>query len=99
MVASDIPAFSDLLGGGKYGALFEYEDSQSLAKVTIDLLRDDAKRGALAEVGRAYAQRYDWSSVADQIYEIYEKVLAKGEKLNVTSESRAWDWLLIRENE
>lgn len=99
VVASDIPAFSDLLGGGKYGALFESEDSQSLAKVTIDLLRDDAKRGALAEVGRAYAQRYDWSSVADQIYEIYEKVLAKGEKLNVTSESRAWDWLLIRENE
>jgi hypothetical protein len=26
-------------------------------------------------------------------------VLSKGEKLNVTSESRAWDWLLIREND
>jgi phosphatidyl-myo-inositol alpha-mannosyltransferase len=99
VVASDIPAFADLLGSGKYGALFESEDPQSLAKVVIDLLRDDAKRRELAESGRVYAQRFDWSQVAQQIYEIYEQVLSKGEKLNVTSESRAWDWLLIREND
>jgi phosphatidylinositol alpha-mannosyltransferase len=99
VVASDIPAFSDLLGGGEFGALFASEDSQSLAKVVIDLLRDEGKRRELAESGRIYAQRFDWSAVAHQIYEIYEKVLAKDEKLNVTSESRAWDWLLIREND
>ncbi|KGA18787.1 hypothetical protein GM50_7755 [freshwater metagenome] len=99
VVASDIPAFSDLLGYGAYGALFESEDSQSLAKVVIELLRDDVKRSDLAEAGRVYAQRYDWNSVAHQIYEIYEKALEKGHKLNVTSESRAWDWLLIREND
>ena len=99
VVASDIPAFSDLLGGGEFGALFASEDSQSLAKVVIDLLRDERKRRELAESGRIYAQRFDWSAVAHQIYEIYEKVLAKDEKLNVTSESRAWDWLLIREND
>jgi phosphatidylinositol alpha-mannosyltransferase len=99
VVASDIPAFSDLLGGGQYGALFESEDSQSLARVVIDLLRDDVKRSELAETGRVHAQRFDWSSVAQQIYEIYETVLEKGDKLNVTSESRAWDWLLIRETD
>jgi phosphatidylinositol alpha-mannosyltransferase len=99
VVASDIPAFHDLLGGGEYGALFTSEDSQSLAKVVIDLLRDDEKRKALAESGRDYAQRFDWSQVANQIYEIYEKALASGEKLKITSESRAWDWLLIREND
>jgi phosphatidylinositol alpha-mannosyltransferase len=99
VVASDIPAFHDLLGGGKFGALFVSEDSQSLAKVVIDLLREDEKRKALAEAGRAHAQRFDWSLVANQVYEIYEKALASGGKLNVTSESRAWDWLLIREND
>ena len=98
VVASDIPAFHDLLGGGQYGALFASEDSQSLAKVVIDLLREDEKRKALADAGRAHAQRFDWSLVANQVYEIYEKALASGEKLNVTSESRAWDWLLIRDN-
>ena len=99
VVASDIPAFRDLLGAGQFGALFESEDSQSLAKVVIDLLRDDEKRRALAESGRDYAQRFDWSHVANQIYEIYETALAGGEKLKVTAESRAWDWLLIRESE
>ena len=99
VVASDIPAFHDLLGGGEYGALFASEDSHSLAKVVIDLLREDEKRKALAEAGRAHAQRFDWSLVANQVYEIYEKALASGEKLNVTSDSRAWDWLLIREND
>ena len=99
VVASDIPAFHDLLGGGEFGALFESEDSQSLAKVVIDLLREEEKRKALAEAGRAHAQRFDWSLVANQVYEIYEKALASGEKLNVTSDSRAWDWLLIREND
>ncbi|MFM9151095.1 MAG: glycosyltransferase family 4 protein [Candidatus Planktophila sp.] len=99
VVASDIQAFQDLLGAGEYGALFASEDSQSLAKVVIDLLRDDQKRRALAQAGRDYAQRFDWSHVANQIYEIYEKALATGETLKVTAESRAWDWLLIREND
>ena len=89
----------EAVGAGEYGALFASEDSQSLAKVVIDLLRDDEKRRALAESGREYAQRFDWSQVANQIYEIYEKALASGETLKVTSESRAWDWLLIREND
>jgi phosphatidylinositol alpha-mannosyltransferase len=87
------------LGGGEYGALFASEDSQSLAKVVIDLLREEEKRKALAEAGRAHAQRFDWSLVANQVYEIYEMALATGEKVHVTSESRAWDWLLIREND
>jgi SNF2 family DNA or RNA helicase len=34
-----------------------------------------------------------------ELNEIYERVLEKGDKLNVTSESRAWDWLLIRETD
>ena len=99
VVASDIPAFSDLLGKGKYGALFASEDSQSLAKVVIDLLRDHEKRKALAESGRDYAQRFDWSQVATEVYKVYEKALSTGQTLKVTSESRAWDWLLIRESD
>lgn len=99
VVASNIPAFSDLLGDGEYGALFASEDAQSLAMVVIDLLRDDEKRRALAIAGRDYSQRFDWSIVADQIYDIYLKALSSGEPLRVTAESRAWDWLLIRDGE
>jgi phosphatidylinositol alpha-mannosyltransferase len=73
---------------------------ESLTKeLTKAIVAKDEKRKALAEAGRAHAQRFDWSLVANQVYEIYEMALASGEKLNVTSDSRAWDWLLIREND
>ncbi|MSV66095.1 MAG: glycosyltransferase, partial [Actinobacteria bacterium] len=43
VLASDIPAFDSLLGHGQYGALFQSENAQDLARVAIDLLRDDEK--------------------------------------------------------
>lgn len=52
VVASDIPAFNSLLGAGEFGALFESENSTDLAKVIIDLLRDENKRKALASAGK-----------------------------------------------
>jgi glycogen synthase len=93
--------FHDLLGGGQYGALFASEDSQSLAKVVIDLLREeDEKRKALAEAGRAHAQRFDWSLVANQVYEIYEKALATPERDSMSHRNPARGiGLLIREND
>ena len=67
VVASDIPAFDSLLGHGEYGALFPSENSQELAKVIIDLLRDEDKRKKLAQRGKEHAQRFDWDVVAEEI--------------------------------
>ena len=63
VVASDIPAFDDLLGHGEYGALFQSESSTELAKVVIDLLRDKEKREKLAISGKSHAQLFDWKEV------------------------------------
>ena len=60
VVASDIPAFDDLLGHGQFGALFKSEDSTDLAKVVIDLLRDQKKRSELATKGKGRGQSFDW---------------------------------------
>jgi len=97
VVASDIPAFADVLGDGKYGALFESENSESLAKVIIDLLRDDSKRSELAKAGAAHAQRFDWSQVGEEIFEVYELAMVKGEKVSLSSENRSWTRLLGRD--
>ena len=97
VVASDIPAFSDVLGNGQFGALFESENSESLAKVVIDLLRDLAKRKDLATLGAAHAQRFDWSQVGDEIFEVYELAMVSGEKVSLSSENRSWTRLLGRE--
>ncbi|TRZ72525.1 MAG: glycosyltransferase family 1 protein [Streptomycetaceae bacterium] len=96
-VASDIPAFDSLLGGGEYGALFESENSTELAKVIIDLLRDDAKRGQLAQAGKAHAQMFDWEVVAKQIFSIYEMALVGGEGVTLVSDSRTWNRFLNRD--
>lgn len=97
VVASDIPAFDSLLGGGKYGALFASEDSTDLAKTIIDLLRDDVKREELAARGKAHAQIFDWDVVAQKILSIYEMAMVGGEKVTLASDSRSWNRFLSRD--
>jgi phosphatidylinositol alpha-mannosyltransferase len=97
VVASDIPAFADVLGDGQYGALFESENSEDLAKVIIDLLRDDAKRKELAAAGAIHAQRFDWGQVGEEIFEVYELAMMNGQKVSLSSESRSWTRLLGRD--
>ena len=97
VVASDIPAFVDVLGDGKYGALFESENSESLAKVIIDILRDNEKRKALAKAGAAHAQRFDWSQVGEEIFEVYELAMVLGRKVSLSSDNRPWSRFLGRD--
>jgi phosphatidylinositol alpha-mannosyltransferase len=97
VVASDIPAFDDLLGHGQYGALFESENSTELAKVIIDLLRNVDKRNELAKNGKAHAQLFDWSVVAEQIYSVYEMSMVGGAKVRVSQDSRSWNRFLSKE--
>ena len=97
VVASDIPAFESLLGGGKYGALFASEDSTDLAKTIIDLLRDEPKRKELARKGKDHAQIFDWDVVAQEIFSIYEMAMVGGEKVTLASDSRSWNRFLSRD--
>ena len=97
VVASDIPAFADVLGDGKYGALFESDNSESLAKVIIDMLRDNEKRKALAIAGAAHAQRFDWSQVGEEIFEVYELAMVQGRKVSLSSDNRPWNRFLGRD--
>ena len=97
VVASDIPAFDDLLGHGQYGALFKSEDSTDLAKVIIDLLRDDKKRSELASKGRARGQSFDWKIIAEQIYSVYEMSIVGSEKVKLASDTRSWSRFLSKD--
>jgi phosphatidylinositol alpha-mannosyltransferase len=96
VVASDIPAFDSLLGHGKYGTLFESESPEDLAQKVIGLLSDDAKRKAIAEAGKLYAQQFDWDVVAEKIYDVYEMAMVGGSTVSLSSENRAWNKFLGR---
>ena len=97
VVASDIPAFDDLLGHGEFGALFESESSTELAKVVIDLLRDDEKRKELSSRGKERAKTFDWTVVAEQIYSVYEMSIVGSQKVRLASDTRPWNRFLGKE--
>jgi phosphatidylinositol alpha-mannosyltransferase len=97
VVASDIPAFDDLLGQGEYGALFESESATELAKVVIDLLRDETKRKELSSRGKERAQLFDWTVVAEQIYSVYEMSIVGSQKVRLASDTRPWNRFLGKE--
>ncbi len=98
VVASDIPAFDDLLGQGEYGAIFKSEDSTDLAKVIIDLLRDDKKRSELAAAGRMRGQSFDWEVIAQQIYSVYDMSIVGSEKVKLASDTRSWNRFLSKDD-
>lgn len=99
VIASDIPAFSDLLGDGKYGALFASEDSADLARVLIELLGDEDKRSALAIKGEERAKSFDWDNVAEQIFSVYEMAIVGSPMVGLASDNRSWSRILNREGD
>jgi phosphatidylinositol alpha-mannosyltransferase len=98
VIASDIPAFDDLLGQGEFGALFESESSTALAKVVIDLLRDQAKRKELSNRGKERAKMFDWTVVAEQIFSVYEMSIVGSQKVRLASDTRPWNRFLSKED-
>jgi phosphatidylinositol alpha-mannosyltransferase len=96
VLASDIPAFDSLLGHGKYGSLFQSENSEDLAKRAIELFNSPELRRTIAKAGREYAQNFDWDVVAERIYDVYEMAMVGHNGVTLTSDNRAWNKLLGR---
>ncbi|MGQ4266385.1 glycosyltransferase family 4 protein [Nocardiopsis changdeensis] len=80
LLASDIPAFSAVLGGGRAGELFAVGDAADLARRADALLDDPDRRAALSRAAREAVRAYDWDTVAADIVSVYETVLA-GERV------------------
>ncbi|HJR39858.1 MAG TPA: glycosyltransferase family 4 protein [Nocardioidaceae bacterium] len=74
VLASTIPAFRRVLGDGRYGVLFDSGDSGQLATRAVELLADPVGREELDQQARLAVRRYDWSSVAGRIVQVYETV-------------------------
>jgi phosphatidylinositol alpha-mannosyltransferase len=93
VLASDLPAFSRVLDGGRTGALFRNEDTGDLAQVLLDLLRQPELRAVLAEAGRRRARQFDWSVVASKIMAVYETVI-EGQAAALAEPTSRWNRFL-----
>ena len=81
VVASDIPAFQQVLENGKAGRLFTTNDPRSLAEAVLSVLADDAARRALVDRGATRAEQYDWDTVVDEVLDVYDSVRVQGDKV------------------
>lgn len=69
VVASDLPAFEDVLGGT--GLLFRNGDPAGLAGALKAVLADPGLRERLAGGSSARVERYDWGMVISRYFELY----------------------------
>ncbi|MBW3068421.1 MULTISPECIES: glycosyltransferase family 4 protein [unclassified Actinomyces] len=76
VVASDLTAFSDVLGAGAYGYLFRNGDGADLARAIIRTLSDPAAAQERRSAAAAVVGRYDWSAVTDAILDVYDMALS-----------------------
>lgn len=76
VVASNLTAFSDVLGAGRYGALFDNGDSQDLARVVVETLTHAEDTEARRRAAEDAVARYDWSTVTDAVLDVYDMALS-----------------------
>ena len=91
ILASDIPAFDQLLGHGRDGVLFTSENVEDLSMKLTSLLGNVSERERFQAAGYLRAQDFDWKSVSDQILDVYEMVLVGNTGVTLGSENRVWN--------
>lgn len=75
VVASDLPAFRAVLADGAAGVTFPAGDASALAAAVDRVLRDPAEQDRLRGRARRQVAAYDWSTVTEQVLEVYDLVL------------------------
>lgn len=74
VVASNLEAFSAVIGRSGAGVVFPVGDHRALAAAIVRLLEDPAQQARLRAAGRAQARQFDWSRVGARIEAVYDSV-------------------------
>ncbi|MGB3763932.1 MAG: glycosyltransferase family 4 protein [Ornithinimicrobium sp.] len=78
VVASNLPAFAEVLDGGRAGMLFDCGDPPSLAAAVLRVVGSARLRAELSRAGPARAVHFDWSRVGRQVLAVYDSVRPAG---------------------
>ena len=76
VVASDLPAFIDVLDGT--GTLFENGNVRALSAALCDVLSDPESRHRLALASSARVEDFDWATVVSRYIDLYRRALNAG---------------------
>jgi glycosyltransferase involved in cell wall biosynthesis len=84
VVASSIGDIPDIIQDGATGFLVEPGSSEELSQKIIELLEDDELRERMGKRARSVVKaKYDWKNISTMIANVYEKVLATTDQLNL----------------
>ena len=87
-VVSRLPQYEELLRDGELGPLFEPRDALTLAAQIERLLRDPKLLSGYAESIRQARPDIEWSRVADEFEELYERIAARRHDADGTPQLR-----------
>lgn len=79
VVASDIAGYRDVARDGVEGMLVPAGDATQLAEALRDLHLDPARRAEMGEAAARRARRYAWTTVADEVLDVYADAIAAPE--------------------
>jgi len=72
VVVSNIPVMHEVVGGA--GLLFEPSDHTSIAKQTINILKDDSLRRDLIQKGLNQSKKFSWDKCAKETLTLYNNI-------------------------
>ena len=75
VVASNIEGYASVITHGVDGLLVRPKDTMDLADALTALVRDPARRAALAAAGRKQVEGYGWPRVAQRVLSYYERLI------------------------
>ena len=76
LLVSDITGFRELVGGGNEAVMVHKDDPAAWADAIVDLLGDESRRRAMGAAGLDKSERFAWPRIAEQVIEVYRRVLA-----------------------
>ena len=88
VVASDLPGYRAVLGGGGAGVLVPPGDAVALAESLLRVFKIEGLRSRLTEAGLRTVEQFAWPSVAERVLATYEEALARRTKAPRPKSSR-----------
>lgn len=89
VLASDLEAFTAVLGDGPAGRTYPNGDSAALSRAVVELVGDPEERARLRELGLRRARSFDWNVVAQRVMAVYETVIEGADHSPVESALRS----------
>ena len=89
VLASDLEAFTAVLGDGPAGLTFPVGDSAALSRAVVGLVGDPHERLRLRDLGLRRARSFDWGVVAERVMAVYETVIEGADSSPVEPALRA----------